>query len=230
MGIGQWLSVGGTWAAVLVALFKNEIIGWWRRPKLELTAGLEPPHCHIMPIHREIQLTAPTIIYSTCYYLRLWIENSGKTRAEKAQVFMSKVLEKGEDGKFKEKTDFIPVNLLWSHGQTVAGGREVFAEGISPKMGKHCDLGHVINPEQRKYFGEDLPAFALKSTIFGLALEVCPSTLSHLLIPGTYQFELRIAAANCSPVVKKLELTVTGNWYDDPQTMCRKGIHLRVIS
>lgn len=228
--VGQWVAAGATFLAVLVALFKNEFMGWWRRPKLELSAGLEPPHCHIMPIHYEVQRIAPTFIQSKCYYLRLWIENSGKTRAESVQVFAAKVLKKSADGEFREESNFIPVNLLWSHGQTVTGGREVYAEGISPKMGKHCDLGHIMNPDCRKDLGEDLPDLAATNTVFALALEVCPSTLSHLLAPGTYRLELRIAAANCSPVTKILELTFTGNWHHDPQKMFRDGVGLRIVA
>lgn len=227
--VGQWASAGATLMAVLVALFKNELVGWWRRPKLELSAGLVPPHCHIMPIHYQVQRVAPTFIQSKCCYLRLWIANTGKTRAEKVQVFASKVLKKDADGEFREESNFIPVNLLWSHRQTVVGGQEVYAEGISPKMGKHCDFGHIYDPICRKDFGEDLPELSPTSTIFALALEVCPSTLTHLLVPGTYRIELHIAATNSSPIIKMLEFTVTGNWFDDLQKMVRDGIGLRII-
>jgi hypothetical protein len=97
-------------------------------------------------------------------------------------------------------------------------------------MGKHCDLGHIMNPDCRKELGEDLPDLAATNTVFALALEVCPSTLSHLLAPGIYHLELRIAAANCSPVTKILELTFTGNWFDDPHKMFRDGVGLRIVA
>ena len=230
--VGQWVGAVATFAAVFVALFKDGFVRRWRSPKIELSAILELPHCQIMPVHYEIQRVAPTFVQTNCYYLRLWVENKGKTRAEKVQVFAAKLLRRAADGEFRNETNFLPMNLLWSHGQIVGGGREieVYAEGISPRMGKHCDIGHIMNPSNRKELGEDIPGLAAGSTVLALALEVGPSTLSHLLAPGTYHLELRVAAANSSPITKTLELTLTGNWSDDPQVMFRDGIGMRILA
>ena len=81
---------------------------------------------------------------ANCYYFRLWVDNHGKTRAERVQVFAAKLHRLGADGKFVEDKHFLPLNLRWSHSEDHP---EVFAEGISPYMGKHCDLGRIIDPE-----------------------------------------------------------------------------------
>jgi hypothetical protein len=230
--VGQWASAGATLLVVLVALFKDAVSRWWRSPQLELSAILEPPHCQIMPVRYEVQGVAPTFVQTNCCYLRLWVENKGKMRAEKVQVFAAGLQRRSADGRFKEESNFLPMNLCWSHGQMVEGKREieVYAEGISPEMGKHCDIGHVVNPNNRRDWREDLPGLAATSTVLALALEVPVSTLSYLLAPGTCRLELRVAAANSPPITKVLELTLTGNWSDDPQIMFRDGISMRILA
>jgi hypothetical protein len=61
-----------------------------------------------------------------------------------------------------------------------------------------------------------------------LDLEVKPGSQGHLVKPGTYQLELRIAAANARPVIKQLEFTCTGKWFDDETDMFREGIGLNI--
>jgi hypothetical protein len=37
--------------------------------------------------------------------------------------------------------------------------------------------------------------------------------MSHLIRPGTYQLQLKVAAANCAVVTKTIEITITGSWH-----------------
>jgi hypothetical protein len=134
----QWLGILITLAAVLVALFKDEFWRHWRRPELKGSISLSPPDCNKGPIFRQ-----PDGLSADCYYLRLWVENTGKTRAEIVQVFAAKLLRKGADGTYAEAEDFNPMNLKWSHGE------EVFTSGISPGMGRHCNIGHLVNPRSK---------------------------------------------------------------------------------
>jgi hypothetical protein len=41
-----------------------------------------------------------------CYYIRLKVENSGKTRADKVQVYANSLFKQGADGKFVESSTF----------------------------------------------------------------------------------------------------------------------------
>jgi hypothetical protein len=230
--VGQWASACATFLAVLVALFKDGFTRLSRRPRLDLSALLKPPHCQIMQVHFSGQRVGPTLGQTNCCFLRLWVENKGKTRAEKVQVFAAKLLRSTVDGKYMEDSNFLPMNLIWSHGHVIGGNREieVYADGISPRMGKHCDFGHVMDPNYRRDLEEDIPGLAATSTVLALALEVSPSTLSHLLAPGTYRLELRVAAANSSPKTKILEFGLSGNWSDDPVRMFSDGISMRILA
>lgn len=165
-----------------------------------------------------------TVTYSNIItYIVKWIENSGRATAHQVQVFASKLFRRAANGSFKEDSRFLPMNLLWAHDD------KVYAEGISPKMGKHCNLGRIIKPSERAEVGDDLPEVAATNTIFALFLEVKPSSSSHLLAPETYRLELKIAAANTPPVTKLLEITHTGKWFDNPEEMFRNGIGLKFI-
>jgi hypothetical protein len=228
--VAQWVGAGTTLLAVLVALFKDEIIKRWRRPILDVSTVLEPPHCHMTTLRYTTQRTGSTYAEAGCYYFRLWVENRGKTRADRVQVFVAKLSRRVADGTFKEDVRFLPMNLRWSHMQTLGGGPEVYAEGISPQMGKHCDIGHIIDPAHRAECGEALSGVPPTSTLFALDLEVYPNTLGHLLTPGTYRLVLRVAAANSLPMTKILEVTVTGKWFDNERLMFQDGIGLRVVT
>ena len=46
---------------------------------------------------------------------------------------------------------------------------------------------------------------------------------------GTYRLELSIAGVNALPKTKTLEITVTGDWYDDQQEMFRDGVRIRLL-
>jgi hypothetical protein len=216
--IAQWFGAIATLFAVLVALFKEEILRRCRRPKLRVSIKLSPPDCHKTRIFR-----LPDGFSAECYWLRLWIEDVGKTRAEIIQVFVAKLLRESADRSFKEVEDFLPMNLKWAHSG------EVFAHGISPAMGKHCDLGHVIEPQGRKEFpGEDLQDVPDDHTILALDLEFPPATKSHLIRPGRYQLQLKIAASNCAVVEKTLTLSIAGSWFPEESRMFREGLGIEI--
>jgi hypothetical protein len=220
------VAASATFAAVLVALFKDEVLRFLRRPKLTVSIALAPPDCHkTMANYRTPQGWQS----ADCYYLRLWVENVGKTRAERVQVFAASLSRRNADGNFRKTDEFLPMNLRWAHGQQAAGGPEIFAEGISPQMGKHCDLGHVMDPESRADVGEDLPNVPAATSILALDLEFPPNTRSHLIPPGTYQLALRVAAANSTPVTKTIEVTTTGEWFADQARMFTEGLGIRMV-
>lgn len=227
--VGQWVAAVGTVGAVCVALFKDEVLRWRRRPQLRVTAELKPPHSHLTHLGPyQVQRIALTMTIAPCYYVRLWIENCGKSRAENVQVFVASVARRSADGSFVNLANFLPMNLRWSHGRPDAS-TEVFAEGISPGMGKHCDLLEIVHPDNCAELGRDLPGAPPHLVIGAVQVEVFPNTRTHLLTPGVYRLLLRVAASNARPVESMLELTMSGEWFDDEARMFTDGIGLRVV-
>ncbi len=224
-----WTGSVATVIAVIVALIKEDIVKLWRRPKLQARVKLSAPDCHKTEMTLYDKNTGRVIDQSDCYYLRLWIENTGNRRAEKVQVFVARLFRRHADGAFVEDSNFLPMNLRWSHSQPSPLGPEIFAEGISPEMGRHCDLGHILDPCKRMIIGINLPDVDAEKTIFEFDLEVSPNTLSHLAPPGFYRIEIKLAAANMEPITKTIELNHTGDWYEDESRMFSDGIGMREI-
>lgn len=224
-----WTGSIATLLAIVVALFKEQLVRIWRRPKLEARVRLSAPDCHKTEMTLINKETGALIERADCYYFRLWVENTGNQRAEKVQVFLSKLFRRHADGSFVEDKSFLPMNLRWSHSQLSPLGREIFAEGISPKMGKHCDLGHIIDPSKRVAFGINLSNIAAGKTILELDLEVAPNTLTHLLSPAVYRLEMKLAAANLEPETKTIEINHTGDWYSEETKMFSDGFGMKEI-
>ncbi len=113
-----WIGSIATILAVIVALFKEELIKIWRRPELEARIKLAAPDCHKTKMTPSDINTGRIVERPDCYYFRLWIKNSGHQRAEKVQVFVSKLFRRHADGSFVEEDSFLPMNLRWSHSQS----------------------------------------------------------------------------------------------------------------
>ena len=188
-----------TFLAVLVALFREEIISLWRHPNLVGRINLAAPDCVKTELSIFNPQTGVIIDHGGSYYFRIWVENKGKLRAEQVQVFANKLLKNHADGIFRLEEKFLPMNLKWSHSQR-PNEPEIFASGISPLMGKHCDIGRIVHRTLREKNMDVLPEFQPDISIFALETEVTPSTSCHLLSPGIYHLDLKIAAANSKPM------------------------------
>jgi hypothetical protein len=227
--LAQWVAASATLLAVLVALFKDEIVGWIKKPMLSVSIRLESPDCHKTTLAYVVQRTTLIQGSAECYYLRIWVENIGRTRAENVQVFASELFRRNADGRYGQVDGFLPMNLRWSHAQHGPRGPEIFADGISPGMGKHCDLGRIVDPAHQQNVGDSLPSVKGGQCLLALDLEVAPNTLSHLIAPGVYQLHLQVAASNCRPVEKVIELNLTGAWFPDQNRMFSDGLGIRMV-
>jgi len=225
---GSWeaLTGIGTLAAVVVALFiaifheHLRTLAW--RPRLAIESSNTPPDCHRTSFGDPN--AGPHVL---CFYFRIRVKNCGNAPANKVEVSVEHVSERGADGTFRTKTDFQPMNLRWAH----VGAP--YYETIPPGLSKYCDLGHVVDPVKRGLLAsERLPQRPDQpdKTLFSLDLLVKPNTGSHLLPPGTYRLELVAAAGNAKPVSRTVELNVTGNWFEDETRMLREGVGLQLLS
>lgn len=225
--VATWAGAIATLLAVLAALLKEEIVRLWRRPKITAVIRLEAPDCHKTELTWSNPASGQILARGWCYYFRLWVENNGRQPAERVQVFAAKLLRKHADAQFREEKSFLPMNLVWSHT------KEIFKERISPGMGSHCDLGFIQEPSFRKQTrlagARTLPTVPDVKTVLVLDLEVKPNTLSDVLAPGVYRIELLLAAANARPKRKVLEITVTGDWFDDDRKMFADGIGVKQL-
>jgi hypothetical protein len=223
--VGQWISITATFIVAVIALFKDEIIKWFRHPNLRISIKPGPPDCHKTTIYFAYENKPKT---AGRYYLRLWVTNEGSIRAEKVQVFAAKLEKRLLNNTFEEVKNFLPMNLRWSQ----TGDRdttEVFADGISSKMGKHCDLGHITSVFWQSALGESLPDVEQGKVIFILSVEVQTNTRSHFLAPGTYRLLLRLAASNSEPIERTVEIGFNGDWNDDENSMLTQNLYAKLL-
>jgi hypothetical protein len=114
------------------------------------------------------------------YYVRFWIQNSGRGAAEHVEVFIVRLLREIDD-RFVDVEQFLPMNLRWSHATPPI----VFYPRIAAGLGRHCDLGHIVRPADRELCdsSEQLSGVPVQQTLLSLDTEVAPHTGTHLLPP-----------------------------------------------
>lgn len=217
--LAQWVGGFGTIAAVVVALFKDPIRGWWNKPELKATCTKEIPE---------------TVKVATTAWQGKWVgggggrwdgeclccikvENKGRTRAEKVQVSAMKLAKRGLDNNFADLPTTLPFNMRWSNGPPSAP--VIALDGISRDMWAFCDIVSLCdpaNPYQRRPTGA-----AATETVGKLQLEFDLPDEWHLLAPGTYQLTLKIGAANAEPIDRIVEFTHDGIWTQNDLAMRR---------
>jgi hypothetical protein len=222
----QWVGALATSAAVVVALFKDGIVHWFKRPKLTARVQMSPPDCLRSPFRQPD--SGKGVWQGNCYWIRLWIQNRGRIRAEQVQVFLSRVYEKerraDETIRFLPIPNFSPMNLRWSNNRDW-NNPEIFAQGISTQpLGKHCDLCSICDPHNpyRRLEGYEGRCVA------SLQLEVFPPENREKLPPNEYRLEIILGAANARHVKKWLHLTLTGDWSPDLEEMFPKYVTVSI--
>jgi hypothetical protein len=213
-----------TLLAVLVAMFKDEFWRWLRRPKLELSLCIPTSADRIdVELPTDQNWSGGRKWSGQCYFYRLWVKNTGQSRAEKVQVFLSKV--SAIRGESRETvTHIVPMNLRWTHGDFYRP--EVFADGISPAMSKLCDFVSICDPANPT---ARLPGVSESHVTADLWTEAFPLTKANRLPPGRYRFGLKVAAGNCKPIEKHVELSIRGPWYTLPDLMLSDGVSMRMV-
>lgn len=207
----------------MVALFRDELISIWRRPTLGVRVALTVPDCHKTEIAVRNVITGEVITTWPCFYLRIWIQNDGRARASRVEVFARRLLRKHADGEFRQEPQFLPLNLKWSHTG------EVVAPGISSGMGRFCDVAHIVQPAHTAAAGHSIPGLLEGQPVLCLDLQVAPNTRTHLLPPAVYRLDVRVAAENSAPVDRTIEVTVTGQWFDDEIRMFKDGLGFKQV-
>src|SRR5260370_35725014 len=111
------------------------------------------------------------------------------------------------------------MNLIWSNFPF--GG--LFLPRIAAHTGKHCDIGHIIEPAKRSIMGEENARLGLKPDEASLTFDLIAklNNQNHIVGPGTYQLDIGVAADNARPLRRRVEIKVTGKWYPEEARMLR---------
>jgi len=220
--IANVLVAVGTIALAVLAVFGETVRSWFRKPKLVLSVVCEPPDCVSIPSERQIRYDrrrADTI------YLRVLVKNNGNESATNVEVYAEKLSRLRADQNWDLLTQFPPMNLVWSNfGQ-------MYFPRIAPDMGKHCDIAHIIDPAQRKYFEQENPRLDLSPSEVSMEFDLVtrPFNKSHIVGPGTYRVRVVVAATNVRPTIHTMEIRLAGPWHIDQELMLRDGVGIMLV-
>ncbi len=220
--IGYWLKVLGPFVAAAVALYiainHHSLRSRKYHPELVPELMGRPPDCH-----KTFIVRTETGEMADCYYFRLKVFNRGNEAAENVEVFLEEVLMKHADNQFRKWEEFLPLNLKWSHFPAA-----IFFHKISPDMYKHCDIGHITDPQRLDVVEADdrfvMLNYRRGDIIFIIDFPTKPYTGTYVLRPGEYRLNIAISAANAKVVKKRIDLNFRGAWYADQDRMLSEGI------
>lgn len=218
--MADWLVGIGTLLLAFIAVFQDKLRAYLQSPKLDCEMELKPPDCH------RTVMTGDNLSFYAFYYLfKIW--NRGNISAKNVEVIISNVSKK-EGNEFKNVDGFFPDNLKWS-----LIGPKIYCDYISPVTFKHCNLGHILDPNFRpRLSGEnntELPV-GIRETIFCFDVNFRSNRLSYLVSPGTYKFTITIGCENAKSKSKKYMIEVTGKWFEDESRMLNEGFTIKEIS
>ncbi len=216
------LTIAAAMLATFVALFMDASKNWIWRPDISVSYVHGADYCEKV-LMRGVGANGQ-VIEAPAYYFRLRIANKGTRRAEKLEVLAADLLKRQSDGDYALLRRY-SMNLKWTHvGVPIL-------EGISPKMERFCDIGHIIRPQDRNQLpNENIPSADPNSTILSFDMETIANHRPDLIEPGLYRLTLFIAASNNPPVRRILEIDLTGKWSDDMGEMLRDRNRVRLLS
>ncbi|MFI5097219.1 MAG: hypothetical protein ACHQT6_04520 [Candidatus Acidiferrales bacterium] len=221
-----WVTALGTLVLAAAAIFQDYFRSLVWKPKLELQIQPSPPDFHLTSAVYTYRILGPQGVQEAhgstpCYYFRLRAKNTGNCEAREVEILAGD-LKQNVNGAFTAVARFSPMDLLWSDI------RKPSLPILIPELDKLCDLAHVVALRQRRSLGHELPNVPDDKLILVLDLQVEPNSGGHLLGPGFYQLTLAIAAGNAKPSNYLLDITFTGDWYDEPDRMFADGVRFHL--
>jgi hypothetical protein len=218
----QWTGVTVALLLGIVSVFMRTVQGWFYYPDFEVTTECRPPHCVQVP---KVRLDTGDRALSI--YLRVWVRNVGNETARNVEVYTESLTRRRADGGWERVADFPPMDLVWSN---FFGG--MYLPLIGAGVGKHCDIGYIVEPGKRRAFGEENLRLGLNEDQVSLTFDLIakPNNSTHIVRPGTYRLGITITAENTRrPVRRQLEIDVRGQWYDDEERMLSDGVGIRML-
>jgi hypothetical protein len=222
-----------------VTVFQDWLKSWVWHPKLKVSAKTAPPDCIALPmIRRTLQSPWPgsTVIQASgpiseekanCIFFRIFIENTGHEPARNVEVYAKQLLRQQADKSWALAPSFPPMNLKWSWFDLM-----IHYPIINPRTGRHCDIGHIIEPSSRERFeGEENPDLHLTQDQVCLAFELVlkPNNRSYIVQPGNYRLIIDVGAQNSRPKEVTVQIYVQGRWYNEEPKMLSDGVVIQVL-
>lgn len=209
-----WTAAIATTLAVVVALFKDSIFEWLRRPKIRADCKPHIPFVVSVPFQRPVEVSSggTGIVLCDAYWFRALITNAGLMSAHNLEAFAERLERFSNTGEFQPVETFIPSSLKW------AGLDDSILPRLSRGAQRYLIVLTVLDPEDRDSM---LPNKAIRDIYNRLnengpvtELGVCrpDTTYSHAIGPGQYRLLIAISGDNLDTARFRLEFTALSSW------------------
>lgn len=219
----QWWIVIVAFTASIVALFQDILHKWILKlvyhPRINADLRLRPGSPDSQKIPFIDRCTGKKLCDS--YYLRFWVQNGGNYRLEDTEAMVTEVSEKAPNGEYREKENFLPLNLLWAHNDVVSMPK------IQPRLHKHLNFGYITKSEFANL--DHLGIGTRPNILFKFCFGIEPTHGSHILLPGDYRITIVFASTNLSPIIKRYNFVIADKWDDNEQAMLQNNISMKPI-
>lgn len=180
----------GAVSAVIVALFKEELIWFWKHPIL------------VADINSDFKSDDKSVeqnIESIRYYKTINVNNIGKTTANDCQVIVDSISYKSSAKLIDKELLNVPQNIRWLSSGTIK-------EDLSKKCSRSFELFQIL-PSVEKDSARHAQAIPISLMIGGIAI-------SPEHNGGEYLVTIRIEAEKVDPIILKSKIEWTGAWHN----------------
>jgi hypothetical protein len=188
-------AIGGALGGGIVSVVAQEIVRWWRRPKLTILFENKSGHFAQTPIDwpNNFQNPAAGTTSYQATYVRVKVLNSGRTTARDCRVYLTRVVRDHPDGSKEiiEDQDSAPLN--WS--MTLSGYQPI---DVPVGINQFVDICHTLS--------RDNPSKLFPTGFFPHRLRTAWAK------PGKFEIALLVTANNVEPVKKIISFEWTGPW------------------
>lgn len=218
-----------------LTLFFQAIIGdrpykYRNRSKIKVNFDInEADNYHMTTNYLNINMKSGVSIVNpiSTYYVRLRIENVGKTTLQNVQVVLRRILEG------KPKNPFFPLNLRWSFEGEITS--------IPPyEASKTIDLFEIPNSAEVSFMIDELDLkggvadrerYVQQAEGFR-ACSVYPNTLTDIFPAGEYIFQILISAENAESRIAKIFIGYDKGWAKNTtiEEMRTKYLKVKLLS
>jgi hypothetical protein len=201
---GPLMTASATFIASLIALFKEDIISLWKKPKLKILLPNNGKFKEISVYDFEDQKSNPVIhendhIIVNSYDFVLDIINDGKEPCKDCELYLEQIkFKKSGDVNYIDLSDITGKPIIWQH-------KNISNVNLPPYSGKITStLIKILSPEQ-------LPR-SKDSIVSHAGLQIGDVTINKDNMNGDYIIKYALYSLNCKPKRISINFKWNGTW------------------
>ncbi|RXK81628.1 hypothetical protein EST62_11800 [Chlorobaculum sp. 24CR] len=201
--MSSWFAALGTIAAVVVAIFKDSFVKWYKRPKLNVSIDDNKGDS---PCYRNVPQFYAGRCDSICnsFFLRIRVRNRGLSVAENVQVFAKQINTYSCAGIEEKPVDYLAMDMVW------ANSGDDFFPRIYPDSERYCDIALILDPDIRgfdsRYYCHQQWSGKYEEKEPALCIQVRYPLGSgdHIKGPGRYGLHVVVSGKDVEPINKEI--------------------------